>query len=527
MIKLTETIQVVLDQQKDLLSDSTYESRKSYFNQLLKLASNLDIDVPCQELYNAFTARANESCDLRFQLFHCIKLVDAVARTRGVRADGSLYNEPELPSEEHAEAQLMNILYPVYDIDLGILIVKARQEMKYLHLSKSTAGQYIHAWKDIYRYFYIKGSTQYSPSTLMNYIDAITVKLDANHMMRWKWKMNRKAALVLKEVAETGRFQWKLALKNPPHCSDSRMDGIRKQYCRSLEEKSLTKSTIDLHDYVFRTALEVSDIRTVNELTSCSPIRVQSMIRGFSARCSQRSMSTILPILRHILEYYFSQGIMKINLSGMVMSAFVQKGHVSAYIAPSDEGKLLSQFEQSSRRDKAAVLLALKLGLRDCDICNLTFQEIDWKKDCIRLIQKKTGEPLVLPLLPDVGNALMDYILNERPKQTDNYPYVFLREQAPFNHLTSIYMICSRMIRQAGIEPVNGGSFGSHLMRYTLVNRMLAARVPHQVITDTLGHTSKESDKPYLSMEESMLRQCALDLSVIGKKSWKDGELNG
>lgn len=70
MIKLTEIIQAVLDQQKDQLSDSTYESRKSYFNQLLKLARNLNIDVPCQELYDAFTARDNESCDLRFQLFH-------------------------------------------------------------------------------------------------------------------------------------------------------------------------------------------------------------------------------------------------------------------------------------------------------------------------------------------------------------------------------------------------------------------------------------------------------------------------
>lgn len=58
-------------------------------------------------------------------------------------------------------------------------------------------------------------------------------------------------------------------------------------------------------------------------------------------------MSTILPILRHILEYYFSQGVVKINLSGMVMNAFVQKGHVSSYITSSDENKLLSILEQS------------------------------------------------------------------------------------------------------------------------------------------------------------------------------------
>lgn len=527
MTKIGEVIQVVLDQQKKQLSDSTYEVRKGYCNQLLKLAAHLNIDAPSQELYDAFTARADESRDLRFQLYHCVKLVDAVVKTRGVRLDGKLYNEPELPSDEYAETQLMDMHYPIDHIDLGVLIDKARHEMEYLSLSKSTLGQYIHAWKDIYRYFYINGSTLVCTSTLMDFTDAITVKRDRGQMILWKWKISRKAALILIEVAETGRFQWKVARKIPPQSIDSRIEEIRKQYCRSLEEKNLTKSTIDLHDYVFRTALEAADIRTVKGLMSCSPMHVQSMISGFSARCNQRSMSTILPILRHILEYCFNEGIVEINLSGMVMSGFVQKGHVSSYIASSDDGKLLSQLELSSNRDKAVMMLALKLGLRDCDICSLTFQEIDWKKDCIRLIQKKTGEPLVLPLLPDVGNAIMDYILNERPERKDSYPYVFLREQAPFNRLTSIYMICSKVIRRSGIEPVNAGPLGPHLMRHTLVNRMLASRVPHQVITDTLGHTSKESDKSYLSMEESMLRQCALDLSVIGNKSWKDCETNG
>jgi hypothetical protein len=65
-----------------------------------------------------------------------------------------------------------------------------------------------------------------------------------------------------------------------------------------------------------------------------------------------------------------------------------------------------------------------------------------------------------------------------------------------------------------------------HLYRYTLVHRLLKLKVSHQIITDTLGHTSKESDKPYLSMEESMLRMCALDLSQIGRIAWKDGEGN-
>jgi integrase len=151
---------------------------------------------------------------------------------------------------------------------------------------------------------------------------------------------------------------------------------------------------------------------------------------------------------------------------------------------------------------------------------------IDWRDDRIRLIQKKTGEPLVLPLLSDVGNALMDYILNERPKRTDNYPYIFLRRQAPHQKLTSVYPICSRLLRCLGIKPVNGTATGVHLFRYSIAHKLLAAKVPHQVITDALGHTSKESDKPYLSMDESMLRMCALDLSDIGRISWKGGASN-
>lgn len=117
----------------------------------------------------------------------------------------------------------------------------------------------------------------------------------------------------------------------------------------------------------------------------------------------------------------------------------------------------------------------------------------------------------------------MDYILDERPKRTDRYPYVFLRKQAPYNKLITVYPICSKLLGFLEINPINGTTRGVHLFRYSMVHNLLVAKVPYQVITDALGHTSKEADKPYLSMDESMLRMCALDLSIIGKVSWKEG----
>ena len=209
----------------------------------------------------------------------------------------------------------------------------------------------------------------------------------------------------------------------------------------------------------------------------------------------------------------------------MVMSVFVQRNHVVPYISSEDDVIVSKAIEVESLRNKAIILLALKLGLRDIDICTLKMSSIDWINDCLHIPQKKTDVPLCLPMLPDVGNALMEYITKERPLPHDGYPYVFRRKQAPYNRLSSAYPVCSKFIKYNGLRPVNGDSTGVHVLRYTLVNRLLKARVPHQVVTDTLGHTSKESDKPYLTMEADMLRLCALDLSICGVPSWMGGAL--
>ena len=208
----------------------------------------------------------------------------------------------------------------------------------------------------------------------------------------------------------------------------------------------------------------------------------------------------------------------------MVLTPAYQNMHLRPYITASDEEKLFQVMKSSPLRTRAMMRLALRLGLRDIDICNLRFSQIDWKNDRITLEQEKTGVTLCLPLLEDVGNAIMDYIMKERPEAAKGYPFVFVREQAPYRKITSMYSVCSKMFDRADIKTVNRKSRGTHVCRYTLTHKLLLKKVPHQVITDTLGHVSRESDKPYLSMEEQMLRECPLDFFLIGQKYWEEGE---
>jgi integrase len=449
MTKLETVINTILQQLKTELANETWESRCRYFKQMLKSAKLLGITEPCAKLYDVFIADDNGSPERHALHVRCVKLLDSFACTQAQDEHGLLFNEPPPPDDTEVHEFFQGREFPITaDVRLDLLIVKAEIEMRYLHLTDSTIGQYKHSWMNIRHYFYDAGVSTYDESLLKCFIQEINNLRNKGSMKEWKWKINRKAAHVLIEVANTGRFLWK------------------------------------------------------------------------------RSMATTLPILRSQLAFFHTTGLISKNLSGIVMGCFVQRCSVAAYLSEKDQVKLIAQLAKESKRTKAVILLAMHLGLRDCDICNLTFQVIDWRDDRIRLIQKKTGEPLVLPLLSDVGNALMDYILNERPKRTDNYPYIFLRRQAPHQKLTSVYPICSRLLRCLGIKPVNGTATGVHLFRYSIAHKLLAAKVPHQVITDALGHTSKESDKPYLSMDESMLRMCALDLSDIGRISWKGGASN-
>jgi len=521
MTKLEIIINTVLEHLKPELASETWESRRRYFNQMLKCAKSLGIIEPCADLYDAFIADDNGSQGRHSLHVRCVRLVDELACTQARDEHGILFNEPPMPHEAEVFEFFQDREFPIVaDVRIDYLIVKAEIEMRYLNLTNSTIGQYRHSWMDIRRYFYDAGVLRYDEVLMKSYIQEIISLRNNGSIKEWKWKINRKAAHVLMEVANTGCFHWG-TIHRSARCNSLEMECIRSQYLKSLEQRNLNGSTIALHDYVFRKTVEFTGTETLKDIMSLSTDKIQLVITKFAGICNRRSMATILPILRSMLEFFHTIGLIRKDLSGIVMGGFVQRGSVAAYISEKDQAELVAQLDKESKRTKAIILLAMHLGLRDCDICNLTFQGIDWQNDKIRLLQKKTGEPLVLPLLPDVGNALMDYILNERPKRGDHYPYIFLRKQAPYNKLTSVYSTCSKLLGRLGIKPVNGTATGVHLFRYSMVHRLLAAKVPHQVITDVLGHTSKESDKPYLSMEESMLRMCALDLSVIGRVSWR------
>lgn len=83
---------------------------------------------------------------------------------------------------------------------------------------------------------------------------------------------------------------------------------------------------------------------------------------------------------------------------------------------------------------------------------NLTFSSFKWDKNIIEVAQQKTGEPVTLPLLNDVGEAVIDYIRYARPKS--DLPFLFLKLNAPNDvmYANSIHHTVYTRLKEAGIR---------------------------------------------------------------------------
>jgi len=527
MTKLESIVNGILADSKMNLRKSTYQAMEGIFRRLLRMADKYGIAEPSQTLFDMFASDSHGSKDRKAKHQIVLRQIDLAAQTYFVTPKGTFYNNPTLPGKEETDHLLEEMSFPLECcIDMGYLIVRSLNDLEELGLSKSSLGQYLHAMRFLQAYCMKKqNSMTFSHALCDAFLEENNRFMDTGMIQFWRWKINRKVAYVIKEVANTGHYSWKLTSSYELKFADRGLESIRREYLETQRNENFSPATIELRDYVFRNAFRFGGIENSVNLKEISPETVQLIIMKFSETCSLSSMGTLLNALRNILIYLWNSGYIEEDRSGCIIKPFSHKGNVASYISHEDENSLLQVLDNSPLRDKAMNLMALSLGMRGKDICNLQFKEIDWYSDRIRIHQNKSGKPLVLPLTEEIGNAITDYIFNERPKLSHPSPFVFLTRNAPFRRLNKLYHVCRHAIDKAGINPINGRHKGSHLLRYTMVHRLLEKQTPHQVITDALGHSAKDADKNYITMESSMLRLCAIDLKEIGFKHWGEVDL--
>ena len=120
--------------------------------------------------------------------------------------------------------------------------------------------------------------------------------------------------------------------------------------------------------------------------------------------------------------------------------------------------------------------------------------------------------PVQLPLLKDVGWAIIDYIRHGRPRS--DCPQVFIRHTAPigpFSDQDHLHQILVKHARAARVPVGEKRRHGMQSLRHTLATRLMEDGTPVEQIADILGHQSVTSTGVHLKSSLGLLANCALD----------------
>ena len=220
--------------------------------------------------------------------------------------------------------------------------------------------------------------------------------------------------------------------------------------------------------------------------------------------------------LRSLLTYLYEFKYVKINYSYVVEKL--------KYIAPKTLPTIWQKEEIKkivenlindtpiNKRNKAMVLLAIRLGIRFIDIKNLTFSNINWQENTITFVQRKTKVETTLPLPEDVGQAIIDYIKNGRPNVKSKNIFVTHDDKvSKISDSMNLVKYLNKVYELANIDYKTKERKGMHTFRHTLASQMLKNGTPQDIITLTLGHVNNESDKTYLKIDVDSLKKCCLE----------------
>lgn len=308
----------------------------------------------------------------------------------------------------------------------------------------------------------------------------------------------------LAELAESGEFS--LSKKSVSQCPEC----FRKQaedYAEHLKLQGKRASTIAVYRAGVNGMLWDCHARKIRNL---SDIRPRDIYGAFERSACKHNFSTSV---RSFLKYLFKKGLTASDLSLIVPSVRRAKPVPSVY-SREETGKLLSSIDRATaigKRDYAAVLLALKLGMRSGDILNLKISDLDFSAKEIAFTQEKTLVPQRLELLPEIEGALLAHLSSGARRYGS--PYVFLSAKAPFGPLSraGVKSMVKKYLAAAGIA-ANGRKRGPHALRMTLASELVAENVPYGVVRKILGHEDPEAVKHYVKLDIERLRRCALEV---------------
>jgi integrase len=396
---------------------------------------------------------------------------------------------------------------------LPALVRDLDAEMRRLGYKDPTMVWYRRCWRRIEKYFEARGVEEFSLDAAMAWVDdacgffgkeqAGTLKPNDIYLFR--------VAAMLGEYAAHG------AVLRRYSRSVSKLDWVGAETVARFQAslRATGRSVSTVRTYGTLAGEFVAFCGTRGGLALCDV----EMIGAFTATLAGYQVKTVeqkLCAVRSFLRFASDAGLVEGTCVEAVPAArSARQARIPSVWDPGEVARILDAIDRGNpcgKRDYAIILLITRLGLRGVDIRRLCFADFDWAVNRLTLTQAKTSHRVQLPLLKDVGWAVIDYIRHGRPDC--GCPQVFVRHHAPigpFSDQDHLHQILVKHARVAHVAVSEKRRHGMHSLRHSLATRLMEGGTPVEQIADILGHQSVQSTGVYLKSSLGLLSKCALD----------------
>ncbi len=397
---------------------------------------------------------------------------------------------------------------------------RTRQELIGLGMKATTIKHYTaEGFNVILRKHAAHGLEHYSETLTEAMLSDMIERCHSGQADRIAVKKVRKAAVLLREMYHKGAITLVQLPKLEHRIPLPSFSKLLHHFCEhSVRTGALMKSTVmnaksSVRMFLF--ALEASGFKSFDGVT----LTVVSEIITQTAKRYTSGLPSAIFIIKKFLRHLHENGFTTEDFSHAIPETVAHRSTFREGFTAEEISLLLGAPDMDTpmgKRNYAMMLLAAQTGLRACDVVNIRRENIDWRAKELHIVQRKTGQPLSLPLTAEAGNAIAEYILRGRPESGS--PYIFLccvGVKRPISNRCASSIV-TRYMKRVGIYSASSRR-GFHSFRRSFGTRLLQSEAPVDTIRQVLGHTRLDSLKPYLSVDEQNLKSCAIGLAGVRK----------
>ena len=256
-----------------------------------------------------------------------------------------------------------------------------------------------------------------------------------------------------------------------------------------------------LNDYLSKQDIDIADVKIE---------QIDNFLTEFNARFMPATCHHNRSYLRGFLRYlYFHRKILKRDLAPLIVGAPMFAQAQPPKFLRADEVKALFASLSSDRckelRTSAMVHLGYTLGLRPKEIGLIRLNDISFAQREISLFDRKSANPMKLPLPEITIKAIAAYIVGCRP--ASNHRALFLTFLAPVKPVIAATVSHDITVAIQKINP----SASAYWLRHTYAQNLLESGASIFEVKQMMGHDNVQSTKRYLHIHTKLMRKELFD----------------